>query len=35
MSHLAKIELEIKDIQVLKKACKRLGLKFTEGQKKL
>lgn len=33
MSHLAKIELEIKDIQILKKACKRLGLKFMSDQK--
>jgi hypothetical protein len=32
MSHIAKIELEIVDIETLKLACERLGLKFVENQ---
>ena len=32
MSHISKIELEVKDIAVLKKACKKLGLKFAQNQ---
>jgi len=33
MSHIAKIELEIKDIQSLREACKRLGFEFVPDQK--
>lgn len=33
MSHLVKIELEINDLTVLKKACNRLGFSFNENQK--
>ena len=33
MSHIAKIELEIKDLQSLKEACKRLGFEFVPEQK--
>ncbi len=33
MSHIAKIELEINDLETLKKACERLGLEFIENQK--
>lgn len=33
MSHVATIEVEIKDIQALKAACEELGLEFMEGQK--
>lgn len=33
MSHLARIELEINDLETLKTACERLGLEFKEGQK--
>ena len=33
MSHLAKIELEIKDLEDLKKACCRLGAELDESQK--
>ena len=33
MSHISKIELEVKDIQVLISACKRLGLELLKGQK--
>jgi len=33
MSHIAKIELEIKDLQSLKEACKRLGFEFVSEQK--
>ncbi len=33
MSHVSKIELEIKDLEALKAACQRLGVKFREGQK--
>lgn len=32
MSHVAKIELEIKDLDALKKAASMLGLEFVEGQ---
>jgi hypothetical protein len=32
MSHISKIELEIKDLEALKAACKRLGFRFQEGQ---
>lgn len=32
MSHIAKIELEINDIETLKLACERLGLQFQENQ---
>ncbi len=33
MSHIAKIELEIRDLDSLKQACKRLGFHFMENQK--
>jgi hypothetical protein len=33
MSHIAKIELVIKDLQSLKEACKRLGFEFMPDQK--
>ena len=33
MSHIAKIELVIKSLEDLKKACHKLGLKFCEDQK--
>ncbi len=33
MSHISTIELEINSIDMLKKACQRLQLKFCEGQK--
>ena len=33
MSHISKIELEVKDIQVLMSACKKLGLELFKGQK--
>ena len=33
MSHISKIELEVKDIAVLKMACKNLGLEFVQDQK--
>ena len=33
MSHVAKIELEINDLDALKAACKRLGLEFLCNQK--
>ena len=33
MSHISKIELEVRDIQVLGNACKRLGLELLKGQK--
>jgi len=32
MSHISKISLEIKNLQVLKKACAKLGAVFHEGQ---
>jgi hypothetical protein len=34
MSHVAKIDIEIKDLEALKAACKRLGFTFNEGVKK-
>jgi len=33
MSHVAKCELEVKDIDALKRACEKLGLEFCEAQK--
>jgi hypothetical protein len=33
MSHVATVNLEIKDLAALARACKNLGLKFNEGQK--
>jgi len=33
MSHISKIELEVKDLKTLAKACTRLGLKLVKGQK--
>ncbi len=33
MSHIARIELEIKSLEDLKSACNRLGLKFCENEK--
>jgi hypothetical protein len=33
MSHISKIELEVKDLGTLAKACTRLGLKLIKGQK--
>jgi hypothetical protein len=32
LSHLSNIELEIKDLNVLKEACKRLGFEFLENK---
>ncbi len=32
MSHISKIELEVKDLATLKQACERLGLKMVRGQ---
>jgi hypothetical protein len=32
MSHVSAIELEIKDLDALKAACERLGLKWQEGK---
>jgi len=32
MSHIAKIEMEINDLETLKLACERLGLQFMENQ---
>jgi hypothetical protein len=32
MSHIAKIELEITDLETLRQACERLGLEFMENQ---
>jgi hypothetical protein len=34
MSHISKIELEVKDLAVLSQACTRLGLEFIKGQKR-
>ncbi len=34
MSHISKIELEIKDLEALKQACERLGFHFMENQKR-
>ena len=33
MSHIAKIELEINDLEALKEACRNLGFEFKENQK--
>ena len=33
MSHISKIELEIKDLTALKSACERLGFHFMKNQK--
>ena len=33
LSHISKIELEIRDLQSLKDACKKLGFQFMNGQK--
>jgi hypothetical protein len=33
MSHISKIELEVKDLATLKQACNRLGLNLHEGQR--
>ena len=33
MSHISKIELEVKDLGTLKQACNRLGLSLLEGQR--
>ncbi len=33
MSHISKIELEIRDLESLKEACKKLGFQFMENQK--
>ena len=33
MSHISKIELEVKDLGTLKQACTRLGLNIIEGKK--
>lgn len=33
MSHISRIELQIKDLEDLKRACGRLGLEFLENQK--
>ncbi len=32
MSHISKIELEVKDLGTLKQACQRLGLNMIQGQ---
>ena len=32
MSHISKIELEVKDLAILKMACDRLGLEFMQGK---
>jgi hypothetical protein len=33
MSHISRIELEVKDLAVLSQACTRLGMEFIRGQK--
>jgi hypothetical protein len=33
MSHISKIELEVRDLQVLGNACQRLGLELLKGKK--
>lgn len=33
MSHISKIELEVKDIVALNQACRRLGLEFLQNQR--
>lgn len=32
MSHISKIELEVRDLGILGQACKKIGLKFIKGQ---
>ncbi|MBF0232833.1 MAG: DUF1257 domain-containing protein [Desulfamplus sp.] len=32
MSHIAKIELEVTDIESLSRACQRMGLNFVQGK---
>jgi len=32
MSHITKVKTEIKDLEMLKKACEAIGLKFNENQ---
>jgi hypothetical protein len=32
MSHISKIELEVKDLGILSQACRKLGLEFIKGQ---
>jgi hypothetical protein len=34
LSHISRIELEIRDLQSLKDACKKLGFQFMDGQKR-
>ena len=33
MSHITRIELEVRDLETLRRACVRLGLELREGQK--
>ena len=33
MSHISKIELEVKDLKTLRQACNRMGLRLLEGKK--
>ena len=33
MSHVANVEVEVQDLEILKRACDTLGLEFREGQK--
>jgi len=33
MSHVAIVDIEIKDLEALSRACETLGLKFNQGQK--
>ena len=33
MSHMARIQLEVKDLSAMERACKRLGFKLIRGQK--
>jgi len=33
MSHISKIELEVRDLRTLRQACTRLGLNMLEGKK--
>lgn len=33
MSHVAQIETEVRDLEALKSACRRLGLEFVAGQR--
>ena len=32
MSHISKIELEVKDLGILGKACRKIGLEFIRGK---